>query len=419
MITLLKNGRVCTKGGFEKRNVYIDDGLICAYAQKADLILDCDGLFLLPGLFDMHVHFRDPGQTHKEDILTGARAAAAGGFTGVLCMPNTLPPIDSVEAVEYVIGKGKNAAVKVFTSCAITKGQLGTEPLNFTRMRAAGALAATDDGRWVENEVVMRRAMIAAAQCNLPIISHCEVMAQAGGLVNEGAVSRALGVKGSPISAESDAVLRDVSLAEQTGAPLHIAHVSAEDSLKHIRHFALPNVTCETAPHYFILTERDVLNRDANRRMNPPLRTATDRYAIKTALQDGIIHCIATDHAPHTPAEKSDFLRAPNGVIGLETSLPATFTYAAGASADNLPQLVAWMCDNPRRILNLPLMDFSVGCPADICAFDPAGQYITDARHMLSKARNTPFDKMKFAGKVIFTMVNGEVVYADGQGALK
>ncbi len=371
-----------------------------------------------PGLVDIHVHLRDPGFTHKEDILTGCGAAAAGGVTSVLSMPNTNPSADNPETIAYIIEKAKQAPVRVYPAAAITAGQKGKELCDFALLKQSGAAAFTDDGRPVESADLMKKAIKLAGDLNAPIISHSEdLKISAGGIINEGKISSILKVKGIPAAAEEKAVARDIALTAETGCPIHIAHVSTKGAVELIRAAKAKGVkvTAETAPHYFTLTEEGLINRDANWRMNPPLRTADDVKAIKNAITDGTIDAIATDHAPHTKEEKADFEKAPNGVIGLETSLAVGITYLVKTGLITLPRLIYLMSTAPAGILKINAGTLSPGSPADIVIFDENEKWTVDPEKLRSKSKNTPFAGQTLSGRVKYTICGGKIVYADDQ----
>lgn len=422
MKILLKNGHaVDGKNRFEsKRDILIRDNLIEAVSEhidcEADQVIDCGGLTVLPGLCDMHVHFRDPGQTHKEDLFTGAEAAAAGGVTAVACMPNTTPVCDTPETIRAIVEKARSAKIKIYPVGCITKGLKGEELCDFRALREAGAVAVSDDGRPVRNARLMGEAMLRAHYAGLRVISHCEDLDIInGGIINTGKVSRQLGVKGMSRTSENIITAREIQLANDLEMPIHIAHVSTKEAVillrNAIKHGVL--VTSETAPHYFTLTEEKLLSRDADYRMNPPLRCADDVEAITAAILDGTIDCIVTDHAPHTAEEKSDFLTAPNGVVGLETSLAVTLTQLYHTGRIGLMRIVKMMCETPRRLLGIEGGSLEAGAPADIAIVDLNEKWTVDPEKLHSKSKNTCFKGMTLKGKVKYTLVNGEVVYRD------
>ncbi len=379
------NGKIAEVG----RSLPMDENTLC---------IDCSGLTVIPGICDMHIHMRDPGQTEKEDIFTASEAAAAGGVTAVACMPNTTPPVDSPETVKYILDKAKNAKTKVYPIGSITKGLSGAELTDFAELRSAGCVGVSDDGRPVKNANTMKSAIKNAALERLAIISHCEDLDIIdGGIMNMGAVSDVLGIKGMARSSENYITAREIFLAEEQGLPIHIAHVSTKEAVDIIRHTKKlgVKVTCETAPHYFTLTEDKLFAKDADYRMNPPLREQADVDAIIEGICDGTIDCIVTDHAPHTKEQKSDFYTAPNGVIGLETSLAVTVTALLNTGKISHVRLVELMCVNPRRILGIKGGDLSIGSDADITIFSETEQWTVDPEKLRSKSKNTCFKGMK------------------------
>ncbi len=423
MELLLKNGHVVdSANGFEGDvDILIRDGEIrevgSGISAPEAQVIDCTGLAVIPGICDMHVHFRDPGQTHKEDIITGGNAAAAGGVTAVACMPNTIPTVDNVETVRYIVEKAKNAKTRVYPVGSITKGLGGTELCDFKALHEAGCVAVSDDGRPVKNARIMAEAMVKAHYAGMKVISHCEDLdIVAGGIMNSGKVSKELGVKGIHRLSEDIVTQREITLAADLEVPIHIAHVSTAQSMQNIRIAARYGtmVTCETAPHYFMLTDELLRSRDADYRMNPPLRTAEDVQAITEGIIDGTIDCIITDHAPHSPEEKADFEKAPNGVVGLETSLAATLTALYHTGKVSLQRIVTLMCVNPRRILSIPGGSLKPGDIADICIFDPNEEWTVDPAKLHSKSRNTCFKGMTLKGRVKYTILDGKIVYTDG-----
>lgn len=423
MELLLKNGYVVDSANcFEGvADIAICDGLIRRVAKDIpaegfDEVIDCTGRTVIPGICDMHVHLRDPGQTHKEDIITGGEAAAAGGVTAVACMPNTTPPVDNAQTVAYILEKAKSSKVKVYPVGCITKGLGGEELCDFEELRRAGCVAVSDDGKPVLNAKVMARAMVKAHYAGLKVLSHCEVPEIiCGGIINSGKVSEELGVKGMHRLSEDIGTSREITIATDLEMPIHICHVSTATSMQNIRIAARYGsmVTSETAPHYFMLTDELLRSRDADYRMNPPLRTADDVLAITEGICDGTIDCIITDHAPHSAEEKADFEKAPNGVVGLETSLAATLTALYHTGKISMQRVVALMCVNPRKILGIPGGSFTEGEPADIAIFDPDEEWTVDPAKLHSKSRNTCFKGMTLRGRVKTTIVDGKVVYED------
>ena len=422
MSLLFKGGYVVdAANNFEGiADILVDEGKIvkCAPDISADgaEVVDCSGLHVIPGICDMHVHFRDPGQTHKEDILTGCEAAAAGGVTAVACMPNTTPPVDNPEIVKYIIDKAKGAKAKVYPVGCITKGLNGEELCDFNALRDAGCVAVSDDGKPVRNARIMARAMVKAHYAGLRVISHCEDPdIIAGGIMNSGVISKELGVKGMHRLSEDTQTAREIVLAADLEMPIHIAHISTSTSMMLVRIGARYGamVTSETCPHYFMLTDEKLRARDADYRMNPPLRTEDDVTAITEGVCDGTIDCIVTDHAPHAPNEKADFENAPNGVVGLETSLAATLTELYHQGKITLRRIVKLMCVNPRKILNIPGGSFTEGEPADITIFNINEEWTVDPDKLHSKSHNTCFKGMTLKGRVKMTVVDGEIVYKD------
>lgn len=402
-------------------DVRIVDGKIAEVGRSLPmdentLCIDCSGLTVIPGVCDMHIHMRDPGQTEKEDIFTASESAAAGGVTAVACMPNTTPPVDCPETVKYILDKAKSAKAKVYPIGSITKGLSGAELTDFAELKLAGCVGVSDDGKPVKNAMMMKTAIKNAALERLTIISHCEDPDIIdGGIMNMGAVSDVLGIKGMARSSENYITAREIFLAEEQGLPIHIAHVSTKEAVDIIRHMKKSGakVTCETAPHYFTLTEDKLFTKDADYRMNPPLREQADVDAIIEGICDGTVDCIVTDHAPHTKEQKADFYTAPNGVVGLETSLAVTVTALLNTGKISHVRLVELMCVNPRRILGISGGDLSVGSDADITIFSENEQWTVQPEKLQSKSKNTCFKGMTLSGKVKYTLLNGKIVYRD------
>ncbi|MGN1130720.1 MAG: dihydroorotase [Ruminococcus sp.] len=420
MTLLLKNARVIDPSqNLDKIcDILIEDNRIKSIGafDSADRIIDCDGYIAAPGLIDMHVHLRDPGQTHKEDIITGCNAAAAGGVTSLLAMPNTNPVVDNKDTIQYILDKSKDAKAKVYVAASITKGLKSLEATDLQEVKNAGAIALSDDGRPVEDSQMLKDAMVNAPKLGMSVVAHCEsLFLTEGGIINKGVVSEKLNVKGIPAAAEDCGTLREITFADVLNVPVHICHVSTDTSVKLIRDAKSRGVkvTCETAPHYFTFTEEELLKRDADFRMNPPLRTAKDRQAIIDGLMDGTIDAIATDHAPHTVEEKSDFEKAPNGSIGMETSLSASITALVKTGKLTINQLIEKMSTNPARILNIDAGTLKDNAMADIVIFDLDESYTVDADKLHGKSKNTPFKGRTLYGKVKYTILNGEIVYSD------
>lgn len=379
-------------------------------------VLDASGLVAAPGLVDMHVHLRDPGQTQKEDIFSGCRAAAAGGVTSLLAMPNTVPPVDTPELVADILHRSRKADARVYIAAAITQGLKSEEPTDIDGLFGAGAIALSDDGRPVENTRFLADAMVKAQQLGMRVTAHCEDLFLAkGGLINEGSVSSQLGVKGVPAAAEDAGTAREIAVAAAYGVPVHICHVSTAGSVALVRDAKARgvSVTAETCPHYFTLTEEALLSRDADFRMNPPLRTERDRQAILEGLRDGTLDAIATDHAPHTSEEKSDFYRAPNGAIGMETSLAAGITMLVRTGCLSLVDLLRLMSTAPAKILGIPAGTLAVGAPADVILFNQAERWTVDPLKLHGKSCNTPFKGMTLHGRVKTTICGGRIVYQE------
>ncbi len=377
-------------------------------------IINGAGLRAAPGLVDLHVHLRDPGQTEKEDILSGCAAAAAGGVTSLLAMPNTVPAVDTAETVRYIKEKAKAADAHVYVTGAVTKGLEGHEATNIDALYEAGIDALSDDGKPVLDTAILAAAMKKAAELGIPVTAHCEDPYLAGGKVNEGAVSEKLGVKGMPAAAEDAGTARELALAASYDLPIHICHVSTRTSMEMIRDFKKRGikVTAETAPHYLMFTEEELLNRDADFRMNPPLRTDDDVRAMMEGLRDGTIDAIATDHAPHTPQEKQDFENAPNGVIGMETSFAAAYTALVKGGVMSETDLIRKMSCNPASILGIDAGTMYIGAPADLFLYR-IQDWTVDPKKLHGKSRNTPFKGQTLAAKVKLTICGGKIVFKD------
>ena len=424
MKLLIQHGRVVhpVTGAVMLQDLLVEDGKISLLERglppEADQIIEATGLVVCPGLVDMHVHLRDPGLTYKEDILTGCAAAARGGVTSVACMANTDPTVDSPEQVAYVLNRAKEACgVQVYPIAALSVGLRGEELTDAEALKKAGAVALSDDGSNVDNANLMRDAMIRARRQELPILCHCEDTSMVEGrAVNEGSVSRQLWLEGRPAIAEEIMVMRDAMLAEETGAHVHICHVSTAKSVDIIRRMKKRGapITCETCPQYFTLTEDEVLTKGSLARVNPPLRTAKDVKGILAGLKDGTIDVIATDHAPHSAEEKARSLtRAPSGMIGLETSLAITLTALYHTKKMEMPDIIRRMTTNPADILHLPKGRMSLGVDADLTIFAPDEEWVIDPEQFASKARNTPFAGTKVKGRVKYTIVGGRIIYKD------
>jgi dihydroorotase len=418
---ILQNGRLIdpSTGRDETADIWVEDGRIIAPAGEipsAATRFDLSGKWLVPGLIDMHVHLREPGQEYKETIETGTRAAAAGGFTAVACMPNTRPVNDNAAVTRYILEKAVGCRARVYPVGAISRESKGEGLAEYGEMKAAGVIALTDDGLPVLDSQLMRRALEYARSHGLLVMSHAEEIALSrNGCMNEGPVSTRLGLRGIPTAAESIMVYREIALAELTGARMHIAHVSCEPSLALIRQAksrGIP-VTAETAPHYFTLTDEAVSGYNTHAKMNPPLRSEKDRQGIRMALADGTLDAIATDHAPHSVLEKEvEFSNAANGIVGLETALPLALSLVhEGLISVN--RLVELMSSSPARILGVAGGRLAVGDPADITVIDPEKRFTFTAQESCSKGKNTPFDGWQFRGKAVLTILAGRVSYRD------
>ncbi len=426
MKILIEKGRVLDpSSGFDAVcDVYVEDGSIKAIGENlksgigknAETVINAEGKIVAPGLVDMHCHLREPGQEYKEDIKSGTRAAAQGGFTSVACMPNTSPVLDNAPLIEFVKNKAKAVgSVNVYPIGAVSKGLKGEEMAEIGDMKEAGAVAVSDDGRPVSNPVLMRHAMEYADMFDMLVISHCEELSLvAGGAMNEGVVSTRLGLKGIPNAAEDVQIARDVILARETGKRIHIAHVSTAGGVEIIRQAKKQGVrvTAETCPHYFTLTEEAVDGFDTNAKMNPPLRTQADVDAIIAGLKDGTIDAIATDHAPHHVDEKDvEFAVALNGIVGLETALCLSVTYLVKENHLTMVELLKKLTCNPADILRLPKGRIAENADADLVIFSDNELYQVDVAKFASKSKNSPYGGYSVYGKVAYTIVGGNIVY--------
>jgi dihydroorotase len=424
MSLLLKGGRIIDPPqGLDKvADLLIEDGKIAKIGEnlKADDVIDVAGRIVVPGLIDMHVHLREPGFEYKEDISTGSRAAAAGGFTAVACMPNTHPVTDCKSIVESIRRRAEEVGlVKVYPIGAVTKELKGEEMAEIADMIEGGAVAFSDDAFPLENTGLMRRLMDYASMFGKRIILHCEDKSLSDeGLMNEGITATTLGLKGIPRESEEVAIARNLMLARLTGCPVHIAHVSTRGSVEIIRRAkeAGVNVTCETCPQYFSLTEEAVKGYDTNAKVNPPLRTADDVAAIKEGLADGTIDVIATDHAPHAIEEKDcEFAVALSGMVGLETALGLVMTELVKPGVLSLTDAVAKMTTAPAKVLRLESGSLQAGKAADITVIDPEAAWTVDPSKLHSRSKNTPLGGRKLVGKAVLTIVDGRVVAKNGE----
>lgn len=385
---------------------------------KADEIIDAKGKIVSPGFIDMHVHLREPGREDEETVRTGSRAAIRGGFTGILCMPNTAPAIDNpavVKILKEIISK--DALCNVFITGAITENRAGKKLTDFGKLQKEGVVTLSDDGSPVQDKEIMRQALAAAKAAGLLVIEHCEdVGLSAGGVMNKGFVATKIGLKGIPAQSEYGSIKRDLEIAKRSSARIHIAHVSCKESVDLIRKAKKDgvHVTAETAPHYFALTEECCTTYDTNMKMNPPLRTKEDVEAIKQGLADGTIDVIATDHAPHTDSEKDvEFDYAPFGIIGLETALALSVTELVGQKILSWDELISKLSTSPAKILGITGGDLSEGKEADIVIIDPDKEYIFKKDSIESKSKNSPFIDWKLKGKVSDVFVKGAIVLRD------
>ena len=401
-------------------DIHIREGLIadvCLNGSREtdEEVIDAAGLWVLPGLIDMHVHLREPGFEYKEDITSGSRAAAAGGITTVVCMPNTNPVNDNPSVTRYIVEKARHKAlIRVLPAGAITRGLQGTELSEMGLMKAAGIVAVTDDGKTVADAGIMRRGMEYAATFELPVISHCQDKSLgASGVMNEGSLSSRLGLAGIPSLAEDVVISRDTLLARYTGLPIHITHVSTSSGLEIIRQAkdSGVRVSCDVTPHHLLLTEERVRGYDTNAKMYPPLRREEDRLALIEGIRSGIVDCIATAHAPHARDEKDlDFDLAPFGVIGLQTLLPAIYRLHREYDI-SFSRLLTCVTINPARILGIEGGSLSPGVRADITLFDPAASWVFTRESVLSKSENSPFLGSEMHGRVVLTIVEGRIVH--------
>ena len=432
---LLKGGRVVdpASGRDGLFDILVTDGRIASVrpgaarrraagaktaVPKGTRVVDLTGRIVMPGLVDMHVHLRDPGQEHKETIDTGTRAAAAGGFTTVACMPNTEPRNDGLAVTEYIVGEAKRrGVVNVVAIGCVSKGGRGEELAEIGDMVRAGAVAVSDDGAPVATSFLMRMALEYTRIFDIPVIDHCEDRSlSAGGVMNEGPTSTALGLKGIPQAAESVAVSRDLAIARLTGGRLHLAHLSTRASLEEVRRARADGVrvTCEATPHHLVLTEKAVADSqyDPNTKMNPPLRSEDDRQALLEGLGDGTIDAIASDHAPHHDDEKlQEYDDAPFGIVGLETAVPLAMDRLVRPGVIGLSRMVELMSLNPARILGLKKGTLAVGADADITVVDPELEMTVDPARFQSRSRNTPFGGWRLKGWPVLTIVGGRAVH--------
>lgn len=427
MILIIKNGHVVDPDNNvdDIATLIIRDGIIESVVMDgkeidescADKIIDANGKYVLPGLIDLHVHLREPGFEYKETIKTGAMAAAAGGFTTICPMPNTNPVIDSPDMVKYIMDKAKDESkVNIVPVGAVTVGQRGNEPTSVKQMVKEGAGAISEDGKSVMNSAVYAKSMKMAKEAGIPVLAHCEDknLVRAGAL-NEGEKSKELGVNGITNQVEDIIVARDILLAKETGAKLHLCHCSTADSVRMVKEAKEEGirVTAEVCPHHFILCDEDIPGDDANYKMNPPLRSKADVNALLCGLRDNVMDVISTDHAPHSKEEKQKSIaNAPFGIVGIETSFALSYTYLVKAGWLTMRQLVEKMSTNPAKVLGISKGTLGEGKVADITIVDLNDEYVIDPDKFLSKGKNTPFGGYKVNGSICYTIVNGNVVYS-------
>lgn len=422
MKTLIKSGRVIDPATHtdEVRDLLIDNGVIkqceACITEEADEVIDAAGCFVMPGLIDLHVHLRDPGLEYKEDIETGSRAAVHGGYTTICPMPNTKPVTDCAEVVKYVCDKAKKVGLlNVLPVGAVTKGQMGTELTDIEEMKNAGICAISEDGKSVMNAGIYREAMKNAARLGVPVFAHCEdITLVKGGTMNAGAKSADMGQKGITNSVEDVITARDILLAKETGATLHLCHCSTEDSMRMVKEAKEDGlkVTAEVCPHHFTLCEEDIPGNDGNYKMNPPVRSRRDLEVLRQGLHDDVVDVISTDHAPHSAEEKAKgFEKSPFGIVGSETAVALTITELVDKGVITPMQMAEKMSYNPAKILGIDKGSLEVGKVADIVIIDPEKEYVIDASQFASKGKNTPFDGWKVKGRVMYTIVAGKIVY--------
>lgn len=423
MKILLKNGKVVDYASKtnEKIDILIEDGVIVKLQKeilaKADNVIDCTGLVIIPGMIDMHCHLREPGFEYKETIETGSKSAVKGGFTTICPMPNTNPTPDSAFILEKILAEAKRVNLcNILPYGSVSKGEKGEELTDFEELKKAGAVAFSDDGMPVINSRMMRQAIIKANSLGTFVASHCEEKSVADGAINAGKIQEELGVKGVLPEAEEIMAAREIVISETNNVRAHICHISTKTSVNMIRDAKKRGVkiTCETCPHYFCFTVDEVLTSGTNAKMNPPLRDEKDRQAIIEALKDGTIDAIITDHAPHSEEEKErELSKAPNGIIGFETALPAINTYLIDKNLLTEMDMVKLTSYNPAKLLNLDKGEIKEGKIADLTIYDPEESYIYTKDMIVSKSKNTPFIGKKLKGKVKYTIVNGNIVYKD------
>ena len=417
---LVRNGTLVdpTQNICEVCDVLIENGVVIKVEQciteGVDKVIEAKNLMVLPGIVDMHVHLRDPGQIQKEDIFSGTNCALAGGVTSMLCMPNTNPIIDNTETINYIKETSLKARAKIYICGAMTKNLQGKDLADYDNYKKLGVIAVSDDGRPVADDATMLEAMLKADKNDLVAISHCEDLdIVAKGIINKGEISEKLMVKGIDRESENTVTKREIDLAKANNTRIHIAHMSTKEVVQYVREAKAEGVkvTCETCPHYFAYTQDKLLARDADYRMNPPLREQSDVDAIIEGLKDGTIDCITTDHAPHTKKEKQDFLTAPNGVTGMETSLSAGMRFLVEPKHITVSRLMELMSTNPARILGIDAGSLKVGSKADLSLFDPHIQWTVLPERLNTKAKSSVFKFERLQGRVKYTLVDGELAY--------
>ncbi|NLY18757.1 MAG: dihydroorotase [Clostridiaceae bacterium] len=424
MKLIIKNGIVVTHNKEVRRDVLVENGLITAVGAgldtDADEVVDAKGCYVLPGLVDAHCHLRDPGYEYKEDIVSGTKSAALGGFTSVACMANTNPVADNKAVIRYIVDKAtREGYVNVFPIGAMTKGQSGEELAEIGEMKEAGIVGVSDDGYSVKNSSVMRKVMLYAKMFDVAVLCHCEDLDLAEeGVMNEGCLSTEMGLRGISKACEEIMIARDIILSERTQVPVHICHVSTALGVDLIRKAKERGVkvTAETCPHYFTLTENACEGYNTMAKVNPPLRKSEDVEAIINGLCDGTIDIIATDHAPHHADEKNvEFDKAANGIVGFETALPLSYTALVATGKLTMPELVQTLCKGPSDILRINRGELKAGSAADITIFDPSPSYRIDVEKFASKSKNSPFHGYPVNGRVNFTIVGGKITVRNGK----
>lgn len=422
MTTLIKSGRVINpaKNQDEICDLLVENGIITKCDKNIegsfDEVINADGLLVMPGLIDLHVHLREPGFEYKETIETGSKAAAKGGYTSICAMPNTKPAVDSVETVKYIKEKAKEVSpINVLIVGAVTKEQAGKELSDIRGMKQEGICAISEDGKSVMNSGIYREAMKLAKELNIPVMAHCEdINMVCGGALNMGKKAEELGVKGISNAVEDVIAARDILIAKETGARLHLCHCSTVDSERMVREAKEEGllVTAEVCPHHFTLCEDDITANDANYKMNPPVRSKKDLEALRTGLKNDVFDVISTDHAPHSAEEKSRSIdKAPFGIVGSETAVALTMTELVHTGIINYMQMAAKMSYNPAKVLGIDKGTLNVGAIADITIIDPEKEYTINTEDFVSKGKNTPFNGYKAKGMVVRTIVSGKTVY--------